>query len=104
MGSTVGHMGSKTMLLDQIVENKTCLPSEGHIFGLILMKLCQNVCHDKSSKDIENGSCRVKNWVTRSNLRKKKMSTLYRPHEVGQNVCFDEVLDKFDIGSSAVKD
>ena len=65
----MGHVGSKTRSLGQILE-KPCIHSRGHIFSPIIMKLCQNVCLDKISDKFENVSCWVKNLVTRSNLRK----------------------------------
>ena len=64
----MGHVGSKTRSLGQILE-KHCTQSRGHIFSLIIMKFGQNVCLDEISNKLENGSCRVKNWVTRSNVR-----------------------------------
>ena len=65
----MGHVGPKTRSLGQILE-KPCVRARGHIFSPIIMKLGQNVCPDKIFDEFENGSCRVKNWVTRSNLRK----------------------------------
>ena len=44
--------------------------STGHIFSAIIMKRGQNVCLGEISDEFENGSCRVKNQVTMSNLRK----------------------------------
>ena len=38
----MGHVGSKTRSLGQIFE-KPCMPSRGHIFSPIIMKLGQNV-------------------------------------------------------------
>ena len=64
-----GHVGSKTRLLDQILE-KPCVHSCGHIFSLIIMKRGQNVCLDEISDEYETGSCQVKNKVIRSNVRK----------------------------------
>ena len=58
--SKMGHVGSKTSSLDQILE-KPCVCSRAHIFNPIIMKLGQNVCLDKISNKFENGSCRVKN-------------------------------------------
>ena len=43
------------------------------------MKLGQNVCLDEISDKFKNGSCRVKNLVTKSNLR-KTLCMLERPH------------------------
>ena len=71
------------------------------------MKLRQNVCLDKISDGFEIESCEVKNYVTRSNLR-KTLCTLYRPHfqilmKLGQNVCLDKISNMFEIGSCGVK-
>ena len=55
--------------IGQILE-LPCISSRGLIFSPILMKLGQNVCLDKISDELENGSCQVKNEVTRSNFRK----------------------------------
>ena len=74
----LGHVGSKTRSLGQILE-KPCVRSRGHIFSPILMKLGQNVCLDKISNKFELGSCGVKNYVTRSNLR-KTLCKLQKPH------------------------
>ena len=46
-----------------------CVCSGGHIFSPIVMKFGQNICLDEISDEFENGSCQVKNKVTRSNLR-----------------------------------
>ena len=56
----MGHVGSKTMSLGQILE-KPCVRCRGHIFSPIIMKLGQNACLDKISDDLENGSYWVKN-------------------------------------------
>ena len=52
------HIGSKTRSLGHILR-KPFVPSRGHIFIPILMKLGQNVCLDKILDEFENGSC----WV-----------------------------------------
>ena len=72
------HVGSKTRSLGQILE-KPSVRSRGHNFGSIVMKLGQNVCLDKIFDKFENGSCRVKIYVTTSNLR-KTLCTLWRLH------------------------
>ena len=59
MSSKMGHVGSKTRSLGQILE-KRCVCSRGHIFSLIIMKLGQNVCLDEVSDDLVKGSCGVK--------------------------------------------
>ena len=56
----MGHVGSKTRSLGQMLE-KPCVCSSGHIFSPIIMKRGQNVCLDVISDKFENGSCRVKN-------------------------------------------
>ena len=38
----LGHVGSKTRLLGQIIE-KPCVHSRGHSFDPKVMKLCQNI-------------------------------------------------------------
>ena len=54
-----GYVGSKIRSLGQISE-KPCVHSRGHIFSLIIMKPGQNVCLDKISDELKNGSCQVK--------------------------------------------
>ena len=70
----MGHVGSKTRSLGQTLE-KPCVCFKGHIFSTIIMKHDLNVCLDEISDELKNGSCWVKNQVTRSNLR-KTLSTL----------------------------
>ena len=43
--SKMGHVGSETRSLGQILE-KPCVCSRGHVFSPIIMKLGQNVCLD----------------------------------------------------------
>ena len=88
------------------VFEKPCVRSRGQIFSPIIMKLCQNVGLDEISNDLEYGSCRVKNQVTTSNLRK----ALCRGHifsliiiKLDQLVCPDEISHKFENGPCAVK-
>ena len=78
MSLKMSHVRSKTMSLGQILE-KPCVRSRDHIFSLIIMKIGQNVCLDVISDKFENGSCEVKNLVTRWNVR-KTLCTLLRPH------------------------
>ena len=54
----MGHVGSKTRSLGQVLD-KPCLLPRGQIFSLIVMKLGQNVCLDEISDELENGSCRI---------------------------------------------
>ena len=65
----MGHVGSKTRSLLQILV-KPCVRSRGNIFSPIIVKYGQNVWLDEISDDFKNGSCGVKNKVTRSNFRK----------------------------------
>ena len=65
------------------------------------MKLGQNVCLDEISDVFENWSGQVKNWVSRSNLRKtlcKSKGHIFSQIMVklGQNVCLDVILDEFE--------
>ena len=59
MSSKMGHVGSKTGSLGQILD-KPCVLSRGHIFSPITMKHGQNVCLGEISDEFENGSCWVK--------------------------------------------
>ena len=58
--SKIGHVGSKTRSLGQILE-KPCVRSRGHILSRILMEVGQDVCLDDISDEFENGSRGVKN-------------------------------------------
>ena len=58
--SKMGHVGSKTRSLGQILE-KPCVRSRGYIFSRILMEVGQDVCLDDISDEFENGSRGVKN-------------------------------------------
>ena len=60
MSLKMGHVGSKTTSLGQILE-KPFVQSRGHIVSPIIMALGQNVCLDEISDEFENGPCRVKN-------------------------------------------
>ena len=46
----MGQVGSKTRSLGQILE-KPCIHSRYHIFGLVIIKLGQNVCLDEISHE-----------------------------------------------------
>ena len=56
----IGHVGLETRSLSQILE-KPFVPSRGHIFSPILMKLDQDVCLHEILDEFENESCRLKN-------------------------------------------
>ena len=53
--SKMGHVGSKTRSLGQILE-KPCVRSTGHIFRPIIMKLGQNVYLDENLDEFKIGS------------------------------------------------
>ena len=63
--STVGHVGSKTRSLGQIIE-KPCVHSKRHRFNPKFMKLCQNVNHH----NFEIWSGWVKNRLLGESLEK----------------------------------
>ena len=72
------------------------------------MKPGQYVCLDEISDAFENGSCRVKNLVTRSNPKKPCVCSrghIFSPiiMKPSQNVCLDEILHKFENASCRVK-
>ena len=56
----VGHVGSETRSLGQILE-KSCTLSRRHSFDPICMKLCQNIGHHGMSDKIETGPSWSKN-------------------------------------------
>ena len=92
----MGHVGSKTRSLGQILE-KLCVRSIFLIFGPILMKLIQNICLDEISDNVEIRSCGVKKLG--QILEKHCVSS--RGHifcpilmKLGQNVYLDEMSDK----------
>ena len=88
MSLKIGHVESKSMSLDQILEKPYV-----HIYSPIIMKPYQNVCLDKISDEFENRSCWVKNYVTKSNLRKTLCSRghIFSPiiMKLGQNYFLD---------------
>ena len=57
--SIIDGVGSKSRSLGQILE-KSCLHSTGNIFGLISLKLAQNVCLDDISVKFDHGLGGVK--------------------------------------------
>ena len=56
----MGHVGSKTRSLGQILE-KPCVRSRGHILSPMIMKLGQNVFLDEILEDFEYRSSVLKN-------------------------------------------
>ena len=72
------------------------------------MKPNQNVCLGVISDDLENGSCRIKKWVTKSNLRKTSVRSrghIFSPiiMKSKQNICLDKIMDGFENGPCRVK-
>ena len=59
-GSKLGHVGSKTRSIGQILE-KPCVHYKVHSFVSNVVKLCQNVNHHNISVKFETGSC----WITK---------------------------------------
>ena len=60
----MGHVGSKARSCGQVLKKKKIkkiVRSSDYIYGLILMKLCQNVCLDEILDEVEIRSCLVKN-------------------------------------------
>ena len=56
----MGHVGSKTRSLGQILE-KPCVCCRCQVFSPIIRKPGQNVLLDEISHELEKGSCQVKN-------------------------------------------
>ena len=103
----MGHVGSKTRSVDQILE-KPCVPSRGHIFSQIIVKLGQNVCLDKILDKFGNRLCWSKTRSLGQILEKPcvhSKSHIFGPIIVkrGQNGCLDVISDKFGDGSCRVK-
>ena len=93
-GSKIGHVGSKTRSLGQILE-KLCTCSRGHIFSPIIMKLGQNVCLDDISQQfqiLEKPCVRSRGHIFSPIIMKP-----------GQNICLDRLSDEFENGSCRVK-
>ena len=87
----MGHLGSKTRSLGQILE-KPCVCSRGHIFSLIIMKLGQNLCLDESETSVKMGQVGSKTRSLGQVLEKPCVSC--RGHifssiimKLGQNIC-----------------
>ena len=101
----IGHVGSKTRSLDQILE-KPCERSRGHIFSLIIMKLGQTVCPDESLDEFENGLCQGKKLgqiLEKSCVRFRGQIFRSIIVELSRNVCLDKISDEFENESCRVK-
>ena len=64
LGLYLGHLGSETMSLGQIIE-KPCVDNRGHSFHQILMKYGQNVCLVDMLVEFKSGSGPLKNMAAR---------------------------------------
>ena len=104
----LGHMGSKTRSLGQILE-KPCVCSRCHIFSQILVKLGPNVCLDKISDKFEIWSRGGSKTRSLGQILEKpcvrSRSHIFSPilMKLGQNVCLDKISAKLEIGSCGVK-
>ena len=97
----MGHVGSKTRSLDQILE-KPCVHSRGHIFSPIIMKLGQNVCLDEILDRFEMGQ-KLGQILEKPCVRSR--GHIFSPTimKLGQNVCLDKISDMDENGSGQVK-
>ena len=110
LSSGMGDVGSKTRSQGQILE-KPCVRSSGHILRQIIMKLGQNFCLDEISEEYENGSCQVKNQVTRFDGQILEKPCVFSRDQIfglilmklGQSFCLNEILYIFENWSCLVK-
>ena len=100
-------VGSKSRSLGQILDN-SCFYSRGHIFGLIFLKLAQNVVLMISRSSSIMGLVWSKSRSLGQILEKSCLNS--RGHIFGliflklaQDVCLDNVSVKFDHGWGGVK-
>ena len=105
--SNLGHVGSKTRSLGQILE-KPCVCSRCHILSQILVKFGPNVCLDKISDNSK--FCHVGSKTRSLGQILEKPCVRSRGHifspilmKLGQNVCLDKIAEEFEIGSCGVK-
>ena len=104
----MGHIGSKTRSLGQILE-KSSVRCRGHILSLIVMKLCHNVCLDKKSRtSTKMGHVRSKTRSLGEILEKPCVCTKGNIFslivmKLVQNVYLDEISDEFEKGSCQAK-
>ena len=91
----MGHVGSKTRSLGQILE-KHCIHCRGHILSLIVMKHGQNVCLNIFWTNMEIDHVGSKTRSLGHIL--EKLYVCSRGHifspiimKVGQNVCYDNL-------------
>ena len=95
------HVGSKTRSPCQIIEN-TCIRSRGLIFGSILMKLTMFTLM-KSQTSLKMGYLGHILVVEKNCVRCRGHIFSQILMILGQNICLDEMLDKFENGSCWVK-
>ena len=100
--SKIGHVWAKTRSLGQILE-KSYVPSRGHIFSRIVIKLGQNVCLDQILNESKNGYVWSKIRPLGQVLDKPCVHSrgyIFSPiiMKLGQNVCLDEILDNSVMG------
>ena len=100
----MGHVDSKTISVTEILE-KRCVHSRGHNFRPLIMKLGQNVYHDKISDSLKMGQVSSKTRSPSQIL--EKLCIHKRRHnfspiimKLTQNVVLDEI---FENGSCRVK-
>ena len=99
----MGHVGSKTRSLGQMLE-KPFVGSRGHIFSPKLLLVGQNVCLDYISDRFENGSLGLKTRSPGQILEKPCICSgchIFSPTllKISQNVCLYNILDEFENGS-----
>ena len=102
----MGHVGSKTRSLDQILE-KPCVRPRAHIFSPIIVKFCQNVHINEISDEFEKSHVGSKTRPLGQNLETLCISC--RGHifsliimKPSQNVYLDEISDEFENCSCGV--
>ena len=98
----MGHVGSKTRLLGQILQ-KPCVNFRDHIFNQ--MKLGQNICLKEISDQFENGSYVVKNWFKSSKYLVYNLEVTFCliVIELGQDVFLNGISYEFENGSCQFK-
>ena len=105
--SKMGHVGSKTRSLGQIIE-KACYHSRSYSFHWIIMKIGQHVCLDEFYVNFESGSTGSKTRplgqiIEKACYHSGSHSFHWIFMKIGQLVCLDEFLIKFESGSCYVK-
>ena len=103
----MGHVGSKTRLLGQILE-KPCVCSTNHILSRIFMKLDEDLCLDEISNELEKWSCCSKTRSLGQILEKPCVhcrGQIVSPIIIRlvQNVCLDEISEESQNGSCQFK-